>query len=338
IPGVAQPPVYTFIGLLIVFVILVGPIAYRWTSKTKRLHLMFAIAPLLAMLTTMSLFAYGIVADGFSTIARVRQITFVDGTSKDAVVRARSTYFTGLQAKQGLRFSDNTEVIPYMNSLGRTFQSRVKDSVTSGRRIVVTGDDQAFDASFLPSRDQKQFVTHCFQRNLGNLTFGNNREGQEPLPNVRFVTSTISYPLRKLIVRDLTGQYWYAGQVPVSRGATELFAMNNLEVSKTLGEIFQSQPLVSTFRRKSNWGLGGRRELAVTDLIDALLRSRVYGQADATRVQDGAFEGIVQQHLLFEGDIPPGTFVATADVPADSLALPDVELVDSIHIVMGTMP
>jgi hypothetical protein len=103
IPGVAQPPVYTFIGLLTVFVVLVGPIAYRWTTRHHRSHLMFLIAPALALVTTALMFAYGIMSDGFGTSARIRQLTIVDAAGKTGVERIRSTYFSGVRPADGLK-------------------------------------------------------------------------------------------------------------------------------------------------------------------------------------------------------------------------------------------
>ena len=105
VPGVAQPPVYVLVTLLTIFVILVGPVAYRRTTKAGRGHLMFVIAPVLAVVTTVSMFAYGLAADGVSTIARIRQITWVDGATGAAGERVRATYFAPISPGDGLNVS-----------------------------------------------------------------------------------------------------------------------------------------------------------------------------------------------------------------------------------------
>ena len=67
IPGISEPPVYTFIGFLSTF--FVGPVAYWQTKRIGRPYLMFAIAPVLTAITTLSMLGYSIIADGFGSHA-----------------------------------------------------------------------------------------------------------------------------------------------------------------------------------------------------------------------------------------------------------------------------
>ena len=48
---------------------------------------MFAIAPVLTVITTLSMLGYSIIADGFGSHARIRQITWVDGVTGEGVER-----------------------------------------------------------------------------------------------------------------------------------------------------------------------------------------------------------------------------------------------------------
>ena len=107
-----QPPVYALVGFLSVFIVVVGPIAYRRTSKSGRTHLMFVIAPALALFTTASMFAYGIVVDGFSTVGRMRQVTWVDGATGNAGERVLETYFAPISPRDGVSFPGDAEVFP----------------------------------------------------------------------------------------------------------------------------------------------------------------------------------------------------------------------------------
>ena len=61
-----------------------GAIAYRRLRKSGRTHLMFVIAPALALFTTASMFAYGIVVDGFSTRGTHASGDWVDGATGNA--------------------------------------------------------------------------------------------------------------------------------------------------------------------------------------------------------------------------------------------------------------
>ena len=122
IPGISEPPVYTFIGFLSTFFLLVGPVAYWQTKRIGRPYLMFAIAPVLTAITTLSMLGYSIIADGFGSHARIRQITWVDGVTGEGVERIRSTYFTGSQQQQLLRFPKQAEVFPYLDRGGASFE------------------------------------------------------------------------------------------------------------------------------------------------------------------------------------------------------------------------
>ena len=55
-------------------------------------------------------------------------------------------------------------------------------------------------------------------------------------------------------------------------------------------------------------------------------------------VTDGVFETWLTQNLQLSGELPKRSFVATADVSKDVLAVEEVELVESIRYVFGTMP
>ena len=181
IPGVAQPPVYTFMGLLGVFVILVGPVAYRKTAKAGRSYLMFAIAPLLAIATTLAMLVYGVVADGFGTQTRVRQITWVDGESGNGITRTRSTYFAGIRPSAGLSFPANADVTLYPDNQQRSWEARMDDRFDPRGEVIVTDETTRFTQDFLPSRQQRQFVMHQPSSFSGRLLINRLQDGE---PNV----------------------------------------------------------------------------------------------------------------------------------------------------------
>ncbi len=215
IPGVAQPPVYTFMGLLTVFVVLVGPIAYRRTTKIGRSYLMFAIAPALALVTTLAMFGYGIVSDGFGTVVRVRQVTWVDGRSGDAGERVRSTYFAGVRPGDGLRFPGNAEVIGYPQGTGDSWEEHNRSMPETIGKVVVRNDSQVFDSSFLPSRQQRQFVVHRPRMGVGYLSLSSALDATAA-PNIE---STFDFVLHETLIRDDRGDYWFVGDLE-SRTAT----------------------------------------------------------------------------------------------------------------------
>ncbi len=346
IPGVAQPPVYTFIGLLFLFVVLVGPVAYRWTSKTGRLHLMFAIAPILALLTTTALLTYGVVADGFGTSARIRQITMIDGFSGHAGQRMRSTYFAGIQPSEGLVFPGDAEVVPYLDGSRTSFELRATEASGTADEVVVTESEQRFGAGFLPSRDQRQFVVHRPRSDFGRLAWAEEATRQASSfsetpegPPGRPLVSTLDNELRSVVIRDSEGTYWEAAKVAGGGATSRVTRLSSTEASKKLGKIYQLQRLFSDVQVARN-RLANRRYAPddTKDLVNLVVRRKTLGTENLSRVQDGIFEGFLQDYLLFKGELPPGFFIALADVDTRELAVPNAEVVESIHFVVGTLP
>ncbi len=348
IPGVAQPPIYTFIGLLTVFVILVGPIAYRKTTKAGRAYLMFAIAPFLALTTTMAMFTYGVVADGFGTKTRIRQLTWVDGRSGDAVERIRSTYFAGLRPSGGLRFAADDEVLAYPDHNSNSWEEMNDESFLTIGNVRVTTDAQLFDGSFLPARTQQQFVVHRPRHQLGHLILHQADQGSpetaafattategNATPAVaaqRTLDSTFDFPLRGAVIRDDNGVYWEADQIDAGQTGVTCSRIPIKEISKRLGDLYNRNRPLAEVRRTKKYSSYDQR---IRDLT--LVINRNLGEVNQM-VTDGIFEGWLQQQLQVDNALPNGSFIAEADVSQDAIAVEGAELVKSVRYVFGTLP
>jgi hypothetical protein len=326
IPGVAQPPVYTFMGLLTVFVILVGPIAYRRTARYGRGYLMFAIAPALALLTTLAMFGYGILSDGFGTTARVRQLTWVDGRSGHAGERVRSTYFAGVRPTEGMRFAGTAEVMIYRESTGKSWEDLDRLSTAYLGNVTVDTDSQRLDATFLPSRQQRQFVTHAPRPDVGYLQLIPDPTGVEP-PEV---SSGFEFTLREAIIRDDQARYWAienlgGGEVKATRPLT------TRDASKLLGRLYNdNRPLAEIRESRSS---RRRYDNEIYDVVADINRSLETKVA----VNDGLFEFWLQRSMQTNGEIPSEHFVAIADVSPDVIAVEETEVNSSIRYVFGTL-
>ncbi|WP_168565375.1 hypothetical protein [Crateriforma spongiae] len=377
IPGVSQPPVYAFIGFLSVFVICVGPLSYYWTSKTGRLHLMYAIAPVLALGTTGALLAYGVISDGFDVTARARQITVVDGVTGHATQRDRVTYFAGMQPSDDLKFLASDEVYPYRQGGQRTMHQIAQDSFRNVPTVLIDDQYQHFDSQFLPSRDQRQFVAQRVVRDLGKLSWvrppgpeirpvlevletvqqqldpmsDNSSDEGESQPDVQpaepmpaspppVLSNGLPWKLQNLVIRGDDNRYWY---VPVVKAGEEieLRQLKDSEIGKALGMVFRQQRLSGSYEMV-DWSRSsstyGRTATRYRDLIYDVIQSGVFGRADLTRYQDGALERELQEQLLFQSALQPNQFVGLAPITRSAIALDDVEVVESIHFVMGTLP
>jgi len=330
IPGVAQPPVYGFLTLLTGFVILVGPVAYRKLNRIGRSYLMFFVAPALAAITTVILFAYGVLADGLGTQARIRQVTWLCEDGGGAVRYWRSTYFAGLRPADGLRFPASARVEPYwLNQFGDW--SQMLPSETGGLgNVTLTDQSLSLGTSFFPSRQQRQFAAYRPVENAGGLTFS-----KSDMTSSVTVKSDFEYELRELVVRDKDGGYWAVDSVAAGQTAVAT-SLDDRGASMKLGELYVRQMPTApagVVRRSRSSG-------AWTDLVTALAASDPFRETpNAARAGSGdsEVEWWLRKHLQTGSRLPRSTYIATADVTDDCIAAKKTRLVESIHYVIGTV-
>ena len=325
IPGVAEPPVYTFMGLLTVFVILVGPVAYYKTTKMARGYLMFAIAPLLALVTTLSLLTYGVVSDGFDTQARIRQLTWVDGKSGDALERVRATYFAGVSPAEGMRFPAKAEVMSYPYHEDPSWQKVAEFGFQTKGLARVSDEVQQFDSRFIPSRSQKQFVFHHPRLNVGRLSI----KPATLTDSQTEIESTFEFDLRGVIICDSDGRYWTADTVKA--GSTTICQRcAQKRASVLLGDMFNAhRPLAQVAESGRR-----RRSSGTRDLINNVNRAI----PDQPAIQEGLIEQWIQEQLLVAGELPENSFFAVSDVTNDVVSVNESVLVASVRYVFGTLP
>ena len=78
IPGVGLAPRWTFLLLISLFVVVIGPVNYYWLKRRQKLYLLPVLVPSVAALVTLGLFAYAVVGDGLGVRVRVRSWTEID--------------------------------------------------------------------------------------------------------------------------------------------------------------------------------------------------------------------------------------------------------------------
>ncbi len=352
IPGVSQPPVYTFMGLLGMFVILVGPVAYRKTAKAGRSYLMFAIAPVLALTTTGAMLGYGVIADGFGTRVRSRQITWVDGATGDAFTRTRSTYFAGIRPADGLTFAADAEVTLYPDNQNQSWESRVDEHFETRGLVSATSEDVGFSREFLPSRQQRQFVVHRPTNGWGRIRVKAATEASAPQspgaspkqfedgtpfsgPDSIIVSSETDAALQELLICDEKRRYFFVAAVAAGETVTAK-RISRETASKRMGDLYKRQWLIS-----SNVGTGqtaSQRNLNRGNNTTDLLTQQLSTIDSSTKPIDGVFENELQQRLQLRSDLPANSFIGLCDLTGDAIAISTAEPTDSIHYVFGSLP
>ncbi|MCR9248249.1 MAG: hypothetical protein NXI31_24740 [bacterium] len=96
IPGLERAPVLAFLLVILLFAILIGPVNLLMLRKAKRPMLALVTVPAIGLGTTLLMFGYAIVHDGFGVRGVERSWTVLDQVRREAATIATRTLFAGL--------------------------------------------------------------------------------------------------------------------------------------------------------------------------------------------------------------------------------------------------
>ncbi|TVP97007.1 MAG: hypothetical protein EA381_16070 [Planctomycetaceae bacterium] len=331
IPGVAQPPIYSFLLLLTLFAVLVGPVAYGKLNRIGRAYLMFLVAPLLAALTTVALFTYGLLADGLGTQVRVREVTWLGGDAQDAARYCRATYFAGLRPADGLRFPTNARVVPYPLTNYRNWRNLFGNDNAALGTVRIDEDETVLRGGFFPSRQQCQFVSHRPLESADGVKWESDEIDSGVTARMR---NGLGHSLRDITVRDEAGDYWSVEDL--AAGATASAQRIEPEVAQTrLGELYTRQMPIAPISIGRD--TQGNANLDLILMLGATFPYRQSLSPARAGTAEGEVEWWLRTHLQTRSRLPIAMFIAIADVSSDSIAVPKARQVDSIHYVIGEL-
>lgn len=155
IPGVGSAPVFSFMGMIAIFMLLIGPVNYQVLKRQRRLSLMLVTVPLGATIFTSGLFLFAFVSDGFGTRVRVRSFTALEPGTKTAAAYSRQTYYMAFVPSSGMQYPLETAVFPLH---AQPYEQSVQGNFY--RSQSEWGDDKLMlKRRYLAAREHRQFVT-----------------------------------------------------------------------------------------------------------------------------------------------------------------------------------
>jgi len=193
--------------------------------------------------------------------------------------------------------------------------------------IRLSDESMEMDRGFLPSRQQKQFITYRPVEDVGTIVF----IGQSPTQ----IRNTTAMALRDGVICDQAGEYFSFSAIEPKSVATAT-PITKAAAGELLSTLYTLQrPIapagVSTTRRQGEYTM---------DLVAAMQLRDPRRQTTSTPVTSGEsrIEGWLRTTLQIESQLSPGMFVALSEVTEDCIAVPGSELDESIHFVVGVMP
>jgi len=209
IPGVGDAPVWSFLVLVSLFAVAIGPVNYLVLGRSRRLYLLLLTVPAGALVVTVSLITYALLTDGLGVRLRARSYVDLDQRSGRAAGWARQSYYASITPSQGLKFPDDTTVFPIV----------AQPQPRGGRRSnssLVWDDGQILRSGFLASRTATQFMVQRATTTPAKLTV---REGTTPGQSPT-VENKLGANVLYMLLRDRRGDYFAGSNVNKDATAT----------------------------------------------------------------------------------------------------------------------
>jgi hypothetical protein len=200
IPGVDAIPARTYITILTLFAVLIGPVNHIVLRRRRQQALVVLTTPVIAALFIVVLAGYVVVVEGFGVSGRVVSFTHLDQAAGQAATRAAvSLYAAGRAPSGGLRFARDVAV----------FSTPLDTAPLIGETLDLS-ELQQFTAGFLQARTPTNFETLGYRAARERLVF--SREGGQ----VR-VSNGLGSTVTRLRFRD--GERFYSLGDPLPGGA-----------------------------------------------------------------------------------------------------------------------
>ena len=200
IPGVGGVPARSYLFILLLFSVLIGPANYWLLWRRRRQVLLVLTTPLISIAFIVLLAGYVMAGEGFGVRARAVTFTMLDQVRKEAATRATaSLYAAGMAPWGGLRFARDDAVF----TLG-------PDGTGSREtQVLDLSEAQRFAAGALDARSPTNLEFIGFRPARERLEFGSTAGG-------RAVVNGLGTTLRALVYR--TGDTVYSLTGPVLPG------------------------------------------------------------------------------------------------------------------------
>lgn len=317
IPGIGKAPVTSFLVMISIFVIVIGPVNYVWLWRRKRTFLMLVTVPVGAGLVAFFLVAYAILADGLGVRLRQRSATWIDQRSGRTATWSRQTYYAGLPPRGGLLYPADATVFPFepfpdRGSSGGNFQL-----------LEWSDEGQRLKTGYVASRTMQQFLVTQANTTDAKIDFRRPLDDQ----GRRDAVNRLGAPVQAALLRDEQGRLlWSDGGD--DRGPLKFEPISASDARQRLSDLLQAayhdapegtDAMERSWSRRYSWG--------------------PYNNVDSQLPQPNTFTGLLETQLRQVADIDGlarrSYVVFTARSPLVPLGVERYEEQGSLHVIFG---
>lgn len=199
IPGLDQAPVLVFLLVILLFSITIGPVNFFLLRRAKRPMLALVTVPAIGFGTTLLMFGYAIVHDGFGVRGVERSWTLLDQANREAATVVTRSLFAGLSPGPLTVGSDS------MLLAAAAFE---RPDRRSRHRWSYDGETGRIGGGVLPARTPTVLASARQGVARERLRAQVRTDGDLDL-----LTDGGVVPVGEVLLRDHEGRYWH-GQSP----------------------------------------------------------------------------------------------------------------------------
>ena len=231
IPGVGSAPVNSFLVLISLFVVVIGPVNYFMLQRRRKLYLLLLTVPLGAGVVTSALFTYALVSDGLGVRVRARSLTRIDQTDGRTVSWSRQSYYAGLAPSAGMSFPVDAAVYP----LDHRPTGRYGQPKDLGRRIRWSSE-QRLAQGYLNSRSTAQVIVIESR----DTSLGIDVDEPAAGSTAPQVTNRLGVDIEQLLLRSSDGRLLACDKLRVGR-SVQLHAIDAKEFPTHWNKLFSAE-------------------------------------------------------------------------------------------------
>ena len=204
-------PVRGMMGLMLAFVVLIGPVNLLILRRMRRRVWLFWTAPAFSLLTCGLVFGYSILSEGLQGRYRTLSLTVLDETTGRATSIGWTASYSPLTPGEGFHFSCQTELTPqvaqpYYAVFGRR-------SEASQARTMDWTEDQHLASGWVSARVPAHFALRKSENRRERLTVRAGVDGRLSIVN------GLGAPIVKLFLADRDGRWYSAERIPAGAAA-----------------------------------------------------------------------------------------------------------------------
>lgn len=199
-------PTRGMLAIMMLFAILIGPVnMFVFARYNKRLWI-FVTIPLAALVFSLGVFGYTIVADGINAWGRASSLTILDQRQGHATTLAWLGYYAPLQPSDGFMFDEDTEITP---QTGDDTWGYSRSEAAS--HVVDWSQGQHLASGWISARVPTHLVVRKSQARREKLVVSRADDGTITVVN------GLGSDIHRLALADEKGNVHYARDIPAGQ-------------------------------------------------------------------------------------------------------------------------